>query len=390
MKKLSTITKILVLTGFSALSLWTAPAQAASFRGLGFLDSSNPYRFSRASRVSADGSSVVGGGTSSNGYEAFLWTQVGGMVGLGFLGGDNFESGASDVSADGSIVVGYSKNANNKYQAFRWTEVEGMVGLGLGVSYSSATGVSADGSIIVGQSNGGSFRWERANGMLNLDFDLSGASDISPDGSVIVGSRNSGNGYTAYSWTQAGGMSDLVGDDFRSGATGVSANGSVVVGYRDLVVGFIHVYGTEAFRWTALSGMVGLGHFNDQTNYFLNSTAHDVSADGYRIVGESDGRAFLWTQETGMVSLKETLIGKGLDLSGWSLTSATAISADGFTIVGSGTHPSGQSEAWVANLSPEPVPEPLTILGSMAAIAFATGFERKFGKNKSEEKDTDA
>ena len=91
-----------------------------------------------------------------------------------------------------------------------------------------------------------------------------------------------------------------------------------------------------------------------------------------------------------MISLKETLIGAGLDVSGWSLTSANAISADGFTIVGDGTNPLGQREAWVANLSPEPVPEPLTILGSIAAIAFAASFERKFSKNKSEKKDPDA
>jgi uncharacterized membrane protein len=89
-----------------------------------------------------------------------------------------------------------------------------------------------------------------------------------------------------------------------------------------------------------------------------------------------------------MVSLKDTLIGAGLDVSGWSLTSANAISADGFTIVGNGINPSGQTEAWVANL--EPVPEPLTILGSIAAIAFAASFERKFSENKSDEKDSDA
>ncbi|MFM7440427.1 MAG: PEP-CTERM sorting domain-containing protein [Snowella sp.] len=87
-----------------------------------------------------------------------------------------------------------------------------------------------------------------------------------------------------------------------------------------------------------------------------------------------------------MVSLKETLIGKGLDVSGWILDEATGISADGFTIVGNGINPSGQREGWVANLSPEPVPEPLTILGSIAAIGFAASFERKFNKNKSDEK----
>ena len=84
------------------------------------------------------------------------------------------------------------------------------------------------------------------------------------------------------------------------------------------------------------------------------------------------------------------MIGECLDVSGWTLSSATAISADGFTIVGNGTNPSGQYEAWVANLSHEAVPEPLTILGAMTAAAFCIGFKRQLAQNKSDEKDSDA
>jgi uncharacterized membrane protein len=132
--------------------------------------------------------------------------------------------------------------------------------------------------------------------------------------------------------------------------------------------------------------MVGLGTLPyGDPNY--GGQYISTSANGSIIVGASTNQAFHWTQKTGMVSLKETLIGEGLDVNGWTLTSANAISADGFTIVGNGINPSGQSEAWVANL--EPIPEPLTILGSIAAIAFAAGFERKFSKNKSEEKAPD-
>jgi hypothetical protein len=43
-----------------------------------------------------------------------------------------------------------------------------------------------------------------------------------------------------------------------------------------------------------------------------------------------------------------------LDLSGWILTSATGISADGLTIVGVGVNPAGQNEGWRAVLAPQP------------------------------------
>jgi probable HAF family extracellular repeat protein len=160
----------------------------------------------------------------------------------------------------------------------------------------------------------------------------------------------------------------------------ISADSTVIVGYDQ------SDNGTEAFRWTQETGMVSLGTLAVGESYY-GQLYISTSADGSIIVGASTNQAFHWTQKTGMVSLKETLIGAGLDVSGWSLTSANGISADGFTIVGNGINPSGQSEAWVANL--EPIPEPLTILGSIAAIAFAAGFERKFSKNKSEEKAPD-
>jgi probable HAF family extracellular repeat protein len=396
MQQLSTITKTLVLTGFSALSLWTSAAQAASFRGLGFLsNSSDIYSYSYADGVSADGSVIIGVGSSVNGREPFRWTESGGMVGLP----GNY---ANDVSGDGSVIVGTSING---YEAFRWTESGDMVLPPFYLYHSTvASGVSGDGSVIVGYGQSfddytnidvyEAFRWTESGGMVGLG-DLRGgrfysvASDVSGDGSVIVGTsiNVNGYGYEAFRWTESGGMvglGDLPGGGFYSDNSRVSGDGSVIVGYSESVNGY------EAFRWTESGGMVGLGDLPGGRFY---SIAQGVSGNGSVIVGYSEivngYEAFSWTQETGMVSLKETLIGKGLDVSGWTLNSAT-ISADGFTIVGSGINPSGQSEAWVANLSPEPIPEPLTILGSIAAIAFAAGFERKFSKNKSNEKDPEA
>jgi probable HAF family extracellular repeat protein len=74
------------------------------------------------------------------------------MTDLGTLPGGN-HSEARGVSADGSVVVGYSNSANGG-RAFRWTSA-GMTDLGTlpGGNHSVAYGVSADGSVVVGYSN---------------------------------------------------------------------------------------------------------------------------------------------------------------------------------------------------------------------------------------------
>ena len=52
-----------------------------------------------------------------------------------------------------------------------------------------------------------------------------------------------------------------------------------------------------------------------------------------------------------MQNLRELLIAGGATgLTGWTLTQASGISADGRTIVGFGRNPRGQTEAWIAHL----------------------------------------
>jgi probable HAF family extracellular repeat protein len=343
------------------------PAQAASFQGLGFSPGGDPATtFSRAFGVSADGSVVVG--ISFGG--AFRWTQATGMVGLG--GGV-----AYGVSADGSVVVGQSGGGG--FQAFRWTQGTGMVGLGdfAGGPFSSeALAVSADGSVVVGygwNANGPeAFRWTQATGMVGLG-DLPGglfsslAFEVSADGSVVVGGGISTNGSEAFRWTQATGMvglGDLAGGTFSSEALAVSADGSVVVGFGN------SANGGEAFRWTQGTGMVGLG---DLPGGIFYSYATGVSADGSVVVGYSatdsftGAEPFIWNSTQGMRSLQQVLTNDyGLDLTGWSLNRANAISADGLTVVGFGTNPSGNTEAWIARLDAQnnqSVPEPSSIVG---------------------------
>ncbi|NCR77596.1 MAG: PEP-CTERM sorting domain-containing protein [Microcystis aeruginosa K13-06] len=353
--------------GLGAIGV-AVPAQAASFQGLGDLPGG---RFSSyASGVSADGSVVVGSSESTAMFtvEAFRWTQSTGMVGLGDLPGGGFGSGASGVSADGSVVVGSSMRGNGP-EAFRWTQATGMIGLGTlpgGVFYSGASGVSADGSVVVGENsylNGGgteAFRWTQATGMVRLGgiFGVHRASAVSADGSVIVGYDAVYK--EAFRWTQDTGkvgLGDLPGGSFYSNANGVSADGSVVVGVSD------SANGNEAFRWTQGTGMVGLGFL--EGGLFGGSSALGVSADGSVVVGSSSGAngggAFIWNSAQGMRSLQQVLTNDyGLDLTGWFLQQANAISADGLTVVGEGRNPSGNTEAWIARLDGEPVSQPGT------------------------------
>jgi probable HAF family extracellular repeat protein len=354
----------------------------SNFIGLGDLPG-GPFS-SSANDVSADGSVVVGssvvrttrvgGGRTPPSTlslrNAFRWTEDGGMVSLGTLSEASLAtSSASAASADGSTVVGSSGVFNTRgsrpqlaNDAFRWRSGPGLVGLGAATT--SAQDVSANGRVIVGtgSSNEGTeaFRWRQGSGRTGLG-DLPGgtfgsfANGVSADGSVVVGSSFTDAGNEAFRWTQASamvGLGDLAGGAFESLAIDVSANGDVVVGRGTSEAG------SEAFRWTQGSGMLGLG---DLPGGAFFSFADEVSADGAVVVGfgttDAGSEAFIWDAAHGMRNLRDVLVnqhGLGNSLVGWTLYSATGVSADGQVIVGTGRNPDGFTEAWRARLGPEP------------------------------------
>ncbi len=109
--------------------------------------------------------------------------------------------------------------------------------------------------------------------------------------------------------------------------------------------------------------MVGLG---DLTGGEYCSEAYGVLADGSVVVGMSKSalgnEAFIWDQTNGMRSLQDVLVNDyGLDLTGWTLTSAWGVSANGLSFVGYGTNPDGDTEAWIATVPIVPVPGALTL-----------------------------
>jgi probable HAF family extracellular repeat protein len=129
---------------------------------------------SEANRVSGNGTTIVGWGTSANGVEAFRIVGTGAMTALGDLTGGKYFSEAAAVSTDGLVVVGRSHSTKGP-EAFRWTSATGMAALGDlpgGAVYSEATGVSGDGTIVVGMSNStveaDVFLWTASAGMRSL------------------------------------------------------------------------------------------------------------------------------------------------------------------------------------------------------------------------------
>jgi probable HAF family extracellular repeat protein len=369
------ITSLLV---YVAIPVESARAEfEASIVGLGDLPGGEVE--SHAAAISGDGRTIVGWSYATSGGQAYAWTASGGMQG-GFDPAIPGESTwATDVSSDGSVIVG---GGNGYYSsvALKW-EAGASIGLGA-ADGAQATGVSADGTKTAFYERDGGNTWAYLHtpehpyvslGYLGSMW-VASTAGVSGDGSVVVGKSlsdratggPSGFGWSeAFRWDSVNGiqpLGDLPGGDFASSAVDVSFDGSTIVGTG------VSAQGEEAFLWTA-SAMTGLG---DLPGGAFKSNALTVSADGTIVGGSSESasgtEAFLWREDTGMQSLWLVLTTMGVDLSGWqSLDMVTGISDDGTRVVGTGTNALGYTEGFLAF-----VPEPSTglLLGvGLAALA---------------------
>jgi probable HAF family extracellular repeat protein len=140
----------------------------------------------------------------------------------------------------------------------------------------------------------------------------------------------------------------LPGGLFQSIAYAISADGTIIAGYSVPASGY-----HAAFRWTADTGMTALGALPCDTW----SIARASSGDGSIIVGDpqttSGDCVFIWDAAGSMRRLSEVLANDyGLNLAGWTLRQALSVSFSGQVIVGYGLNPVGQTEAWIADLTP--------------------------------------
>ena len=313
--------------------------------------------------MSADGTIVVGPG--------FRWTSGTGVVGIGGNGGH------TAISRDGSTIVSDAVDGGSGLVTAAiwaggtsWTNLGGLPGeTPCGSDFSHSYGVTADGAVVVGLGwvtgcGGHAFRWETATGMVDL-------------GSTVSGNSSRANGIAANDPTRVIGWQDTTtrqGARWDNGvqtlftfgaapvgeALAVSPDGSVVVG---------SFAGNEAWRWTQATGVQQIGVL---PGFNFGGYGFALTDDGDTVVGACgfgfDRDAFIWTQAMGMVKLDDYLTGMGLDLTGWDLGSATAISADGTVIAGWGNGPTSFIEGWVVTL-----PGPIGTTYCSPAVANSTG-----------------
>jgi len=311
------------------------------------------------------GSSPVATGVSNNGvvvgytwtsgsFRAFRWQRGSGMQDLGTLPG-GAQAQAVAVSNNGALAVGISASSGANTAFLRNQYLMIPMHPDAGATWSRGDAV-ASGPEVGGYAvaactswiDGGTraYRWY-TNGSAWSRVDMgvlpggtmSSSTDVSNDGNVIVGTADSGEYSRAFRWTSDHGLQDLgtLPKGLNSNASGVNATGDVVVGSADTD------QGTRAFRWTPSDGMISL----DTLPGYTGSAAVDVSGCGEIVVGSLNSTPAMWTPALGWVELSIYLSSTLLvDLTGWTLSSVSAISDDGRSIVGTGLH-DGIPRSWL-------------------------------------------
>lgn len=349
--------------------------QNASFTGLGFLNPQDPW--SECTGISDDGLIVSGHSRAiSDSYEnqGFFWMESTGMIPIGnppLIQGS--PSGrASDISGDGLVMTGKTKFNVIGYAGFTWHQSSGFLPLKPMIDGYAAESyaTNGDGSVSVGQSRFGGYvgmySYEEGTVWLPGQADGQGvglfpsgpqstALGVSRDGTVVVGEalRPTDEGQTAFRWDQTDGfvsLGDLPGGYHFSRANAANEDGSIIVGYGTAsfsTAGFNVDH--RACYWDS-HGVHELPNFAGSSGV---TEATDISPDGRFIVGWARHQAqnvpVIWDDVHGIRNLYEIMASESVDVSTWDQGRATAVSADGKTIVGQSLHGS-TTEAWVCRL----------------------------------------
>lgn len=238
--------------------------------------------------------------------------------------------------------------------------------------------VSDNGIVSMHTSGGGIYKWDAANGMVQIGnisngYPAAGRTLISNDGTKIGASiTNSVTGFNEIStyniatstWTNQGGLVPTGWDGSVSSTWGMTSDGSTIVG-----LGWINAASAHAVKWNAQNGVVDLGSMipgsssransingngtvvvgwqdeydgtrsgakwvNGVESFITDSNgdnvgeAGDVSADGNTIIGMNMPDPYVWNNVSGLTYITHP------NSSAFFRGGATGISADGGTVIG--------------------------------------------------------
>ena len=263
------------------------------------------------------------------------------------------------TSADGSVVAGgyegYLPTKEWCFQPFRWTSEGGTICLGGGES-GDVLALSPDGLEAYGSFRYSTLsRWTVETGWVEiavgLQADIAGwgddfrpvfgmAADVP---NVVCGGIGGNGGFVLDLHTgEIEHIGTPVGKSNYTVACGISADGSVAVGYSQITSSWDDL---RAYRWTREGGL----ELIDGPD--VRCAALGVSRNGDVIVGERDREAVVWTARRGGRRLLDVLREDyAVNVEGWRLLRAVAVTPDGRTIVGTGVNPDLRGEAWVVQL----------------------------------------
>ncbi len=330
-----------------------AEGTCGSLQGIGVLPSEASYSYTNALDLSNDGTTITGYNYDGSTEEAIRFIDGVGLSSIGMPSGFLGTVGQG-VSGDGSVIVGYGWDGMTN-AALRWEEGSGwsILPLPSGFSYAYPMHVSGDGQVAVGYGYDGS-------GAQPVLWDSGGATtlgvatgmlycygyDTNSDGSVVVGYCYDSTMAHAFRWDSGPGYTLL--PELVSGqpayAFSVSVDGTTAGGYAFDGATYVPVL------WSGGSA-VALGDVPGGSAY---GYVYAVNGDGTAAAGYSDNGtangAMVWDSVNGIRSVYDVLAAAGVDVTGWTLTQASSISADGKVVAGYGSSPGGVGQGWIAHL----------------------------------------
>jgi MYXO-CTERM domain-containing protein len=272
------------------------------------------------------------------------------------------------MSGNGKVMVGYYGPSDYPDYARAWvhtvgtnftTQITNPANPTIGANDTMPTAVNHDGSVIVGRYHSSPTSPASGGFRRTADGVVHPLNVAYPNAISPDGNIVVGGvGNDGVIWRASGPSTNL-----PFAATTLTPDGSIVGGTNTLSIpmpGGGTLISNKAVLWQEGT----ITELGDLPGGVYRSIVNDLSADGSIAVGTSDGgnsfNAFIWDAAHGMRSLQSMVADAGYDLTGLRLTSATSISDDGVTITGTGLDLANGARGfvWVMNPVAGEVPDP--------------------------------